>query len=186
MSSFNVAILFIGGSDDREALALGIRMLERMNTRVTLLRFVVTNNNKNDVLGVGVDQTLGEEKEEIEEGMMDDSLVDEFKGKKLKYDNAVCHEVMVEDSMENVLEAMRGMEMELYDLVMVGKRHCIGNVTDEEMTDFMDNADQLGVVGDMLASNEVSDGRVPLLVMQCGVKRVKFFDKSSSSRFTNL
>ena len=93
---------------------------------------------------------------------------------------------MVEDSMENVLEAMRGMEMGFYDLVVVGKRHCIGNVTDEEMMGFMDNADQLGVVGDMLASNEFCDGRVSLLVMQCGVKRVKAFDKSGSVCVTNL
>lgn len=37
-ASFHVGIFFIGGADDREALALGMRMSERVNTSIELFR----------------------------------------------------------------------------------------------------------------------------------------------------
>ncbi|KAK7311181.1 hypothetical protein RJT34_09150 [Clitoria ternatea] len=168
---FHVGIFFIGGSDDREALALSIKMLDRPNTRVTLLRFVLPNS------GVPVDRFVISEEERLEI-IKDDSLVDEFKGKSIINDGddkAVCRELFVDDCIQ-VLGLIRGLGGD-YDLVMVGKRHNIGDFKDEEMSGLMENADQLGIFGDMLASNEFCNGRVPVLVMQCGAKRVKKLGK---------
>lgn len=179
--SFNVAIFFIGGQDDREALALGIRMLDRPNTSVTLFCFIV-HNNENNINNSGdvkfkIDD--GEEEDETLENMLDESLIDEFKGKKLNIDNVVCHEIVVEGYTQ-LLEALRGLGNENYDLVMVGKRHNIGDLTDEEMTNFMENANLLGVFGEMLSSTEFCNGKVPILVLQCGEKKVNHFGKLSS------
>lgn len=110
------------------------------------------------------------------ESMLHEILIDEFKPKKINNDNVVCHEIMVEDCTQ-MLEAIRGLENEDCNLVMVGKRHNIGELTDEEMSNFMDNAILLGVFGDMLASTEFCNGKVPILVLQCGEKRVKQFEK---------
>nr|XP_029152425.1 cation/H(+) antiporter 15-like [Arachis hypogaea] len=90
----------------------------------------------------------------------------------------------LEDSI-GVLEAIRGMEMEIYDLAIVGKRHQSMSITDEEMMDFMDNADQLGVIGDMLASTEFYGGKISLLVMQCGGRKV-LEKKTSTNRGLKL
>ncbi|XP_061375052.1 cation/H(+) antiporter 15-like [Gastrolobium bilobum] len=159
---FHLGIFFMGGQDDREALALAIRMLERPNMRVTLLRFVLNNNNKNSG---GAVKFKGNEQEEKLESNMDESLIDEFKAKKINNDNVFCQEDVVGDCIQ-VFNAIRGSEND-YDLVLVGKRHNIGDVTDEEMSTFMDNAVQLGIFGDFLASTEFCDGKVPVLVMQC-------------------
>ncbi|KAK7281084.1 hypothetical protein RIF29_08771 [Crotalaria pallida] len=162
---FHVGIFFIGGVDDREALTLGVRMLERSNMKVTLLRFVININNNS---GINVGQLLNEnEKDREEEMMLDESLVDEFKGKTYNNDNVVFHEIVVGDCIQ-LMEAIRGITEKDYDLVMVGKRHDIGDLIDQEMSNFMDNVEQLGIVGDMLASTEFCDGIVPVLVMQCG------------------
>ncbi|KHN04791.1 Cation/H(+) antiporter 15 [Glycine soja] len=148
--SFDVGIFFIGGKDDREALALGIRMLERPNTRVTLFRFVLPTKQDSKFVIYG----LKENEEEVLESTLDESLIDEFISKNdISSDiiNVVYHEVVVEDCIQ-VLEAIRGMEK--------------------------DYADQLGILGDMLASNEFCNGKVPVLVMQCGdEKRVKQLEK---------
>ncbi|CAL5203009.1 unnamed protein product [Lathyrus oleraceus] len=177
--SFNVAIFFVGGQDDREALALGIRMFERPNTNVTLFCFIIHNisdsTNNNNRSGI-VEYKVDDKDDEIFESMLDESLIDEFKAKKISNDNVVCHEIVVDDCIQ-MLEAIRGLENEDYDLVMVGKRHNIGDLTDEEMSNFMDNAILLGVFGDMLASTEFCNGKVPILVLQCGDKRVKQFEK---------
>ncbi|KAK7305926.1 hypothetical protein VNO77_43839 [Canavalia gladiata] len=168
---FHVGIFFIGGVDDREALALGIRILERPNTRVTLFRFVLPNCNSESIADKFMDN-----EEEMLELTLDESLIDEFKGKNIINGDCVTwHEVVVEDCIQ-VLEAIKGFEND-YDLVMVGKRHNIGEFTDEEMSNFMDNADQLGIFGDLLASNEFCDGKVPVLILQCGQKRVKQSEK---------
>lgn len=170
---------FVGGQDDREALVLGIRMFERPNTNVALFCFIIHNishsTNNNNHSGV-FEYKVDDKDDEIFESMLDESLIDEFKAKKINNDNVVCHEIVVDDCIQ-MLEAIRGLENEDYDLVMVGKRHSIGDLTDEEMSNFMDNAILLGVFGDMLASTEFCNGKVPILVLQCGDKRVKQFEK---------
>ncbi|XP_068475440.1 cation/H(+) antiporter 15-like [Phaseolus vulgaris] len=168
--SFHVGIFFIGGKDDREALALGIRMVERGNTRATLFRFVIYG---------GV-----EDEEDMLEKTLDESLIDEFVAKKdygSDVDNVVYNEVVVEDSIK-VLEGIREIEKE-YDLVMVGKRHSMGDFREEEMSVLMDNWDELGILGDMLASNEFCEGKTPVLVMQCGEKKVKQLQKLGPHHF---
>ncbi|KAE9608054.1 putative cation/H+ exchanger, rossmann-like alpha/beta/alpha sandwich [Lupinus albus] len=175
---FHVGIFFIGGTDDRESLALGIRMLERSNIRVTLLRFVMKNDIDNDV-----NFEMLNENDEVEKEK-DESLVDEFNGKKYNNDNVVFDEVAVEDCIR-LMEAIREMSTEKdYDLVMVGKRHSMGDLREEEMSNFMDNVDQLGIVGDMLASTEFCSGKVPILVLQCGENQVKQIERLGSTMLT--
>ena len=65
------------------------------------------------------------------------------------------------------LEAVHSLEGN-YDLVMVGRRHNDGSLNGKEMTTFMENADALGILGDMLSSVEFCMGMVPVLVTQCG------------------
>jgi len=180
---FHVGIFFIGGKDDREALALGIRMLERGNTRVTLFRFALPGKGDSGFLIFG-----GVENEEDRlESTLDESLIDEFLAKNdhsIDVVNVVYHEIVVEDCIK-VLEAIREMQNENeYDLVMVGKRHSMGDFREEEMSNFMDNSDQLGILGDMLASNEFCEGKTPVLVMQCGEKRVKKVQKLGRNIFS--
>lgn len=167
-SLFHVGIFFMGGPDDREALSLGLRMVgERENMKASLFWFVVKKNNK----------MLDEN--EKQETMLDEGMIDEFKAKSLENDKVVCHEIIVEDGI-GVLEALRGMK-EDFDLVMVGKRHCMVNFDDVESS-LMENVETLGMFGDMLASAEFCDGMVPVLVTQCGGTRIgSWLNKLGSS-----
>ncbi|KOM39627.1 hypothetical protein LR48_Vigan03g300900 [Vigna angularis] len=177
---FHVGIFFVGGEDDREALALGIRMLERATTRVTLIRFVLLRKGDSGFLIYGDVQN----EEDTLERTLNESLIDEFLAKKdYSFDlvNVVYHEVVVEGCIQ-VLEAIRVMEND-YDLVMVGKQHSMGDFREEEMSNLMDNSDQLGILGDMLSSSEFCEGKTPVLVMKSGVKRVKQFTNSGRHIF---
>lgn len=159
---FHVGILFIGGPDDREALALGIRMSERLNMKVSLFRFIVTNRKYVTRIDSSRTDPLDEEQEE----MLDEGLIDEFKSMKFGIGNIFWYEIVVDDAVE-IMEAIRGLEAD-YDLVMVGKRHNVGNLKDEEMGNFIENVQILGLFGDMLSSTEFCIGMVPVLVTQCG------------------
>jgi len=163
---FNVGIFFIGGPDDREALALGIRMSERAKTRVSLFRFVVNNRE----YGSKIVLTKEEREQEEEDMMMDEGLIDEFKSMKYGNGNVSWFEIVVEDGVE-VLDAVHSLEGN-YDLVMVGRRHNDGSLDSEEMGTFIENAAILGILGDMLSSTEFCIGMIPVLVTQCGGVRL--------------
>lgn len=161
---FHVGIFFIGGPDDREALALGIRMSERADMKVSLFRFIVMNKKPR---GCKIESSREDQLdlEEAEE-MLDEGLIDEFKSMKFGIGNVSWYEIMVGEGVE-VMDAIRSLEGN-YDLVMVGRRHNIESLKDEEMGNFIENVQILGIFGDMLSSTEFCIGMVPVLVTQCG------------------
>ncbi|XP_029130891.1 cation/H(+) antiporter 15 isoform X2 [Cajanus cajan] len=159
---FNVGVFFLGGPDDREALALGIRMSERVNTRVALFRFIMNEKESGESLFEPSREQCEEKEDDL---MLDEGLVDEFKNMKYRDCYASCYEIMVNDGIE-VLDAVRRLEGD-YDLVMVGRRHTIG-LNGEDMASFIENAGVLGILGDMLSSTDFCIGVVPVLVTQCG------------------
>ncbi|CAL5203010.1 unnamed protein product [Lathyrus oleraceus] len=175
---FHVGIFFIGGADDREALALGIRMSDRENMKVSLFRFVVMN--KKHCVGKSLSGREMTVSEQEYDDMLDEGLIDEFKSMKFGVGSVCWYEVAVEDGVE-VMSAIRSLEGD-YDLVMVGKRHNIGSLKDEEMGNFIENVQILGIYGDMLSSTEFCIGMVPVLVTQCGGdKRAMRFDRVGSN-----
>ncbi|KAK7311182.1 hypothetical protein RJT34_09151 [Clitoria ternatea] len=177
---FNVGIFFIGGPDDREALALAIRMSEQANTRVSLFRFLMNKKPCDRKI-----ELAGREYEEQERDMrLDEALIDEFKSMKYVSGNVSWYEIAVEDGV-GVLDAIHGLEGN-YDLVMVGKRHDIGSLNDEEMSNFIENAETLGIFGDLLSSREFCLGMVPVLVTQCGGKGVNKLDRLGSGNLSKI
>lgn len=177
---FNVGIFFIGGADDREALALGIRMGERATTRVSLFRFVVRNRE----YGSKIVLTREEREQEEEDLMMDEGLIDEFKSLKYGSGNVSWFEITVEDGVE-VLDAVHSLEGN-YDLVMVGKRHNDGYLNSDQFETLIENAAILGILGDMLSSPGFCLGMIPVLVTQCGEVRrnTKRIDKLPSTHLS--
>ncbi|BBN68125.1 cation/hydrogen exchanger 15, partial [Prunus dulcis] len=142
-SSFNVAVIFIGGADDREALAYAARISGNPTVGMTVFRIILRGK-----LGGG------NQEEEIE-AKLDQSLVDEFK---------LGNIGNIVDDGAQVMSAIKKLQGD-YDLVMVGRRHVEMSLRDEEMAVFMEHP-ELGVVGDMLSSLDICDGMVNVLVMQ--------------------
>ncbi|KAI4306890.1 hypothetical protein L6164_030130 [Bauhinia variegata] len=151
---------------DREALALGIRIAEREGVKVTLFHVILQQQNKK--LNAEEGRKSARSREEAER-LLDEGLIDEFKGMMIGNDDVVLSEIEVEDGVE-AMDSIRKFEGD-YDLVMVGKRHNIGLLRDDEMCSLIENAETLGMYGDMLASTEFCNGMVSVLVLQCGGTR---------------
>ncbi|XP_008234073.1 PREDICTED: cation/H(+) antiporter 15-like [Prunus mume] len=154
--SYNVGVFFIGGPDDREALAYASRMSGNPDVGITVFRIILRNKLKE-----------GNTKEEEVEEMLDESLVDEFKIRNLGNDCVIWKDIEVDDSVQ-IMDAIRNSQGD-YDLVLVGRRHSEMSLRDEEMAEFVQNA-ELGVVGDMLASVDFCGGMVNVLVLQENVE----------------
>ncbi|XP_004308962.1 PREDICTED: cation/H(+) antiporter 15-like [Fragaria vesca subsp. vesca] len=148
--SYNVAAFFIGGPDDREALALAARMLGNQNVAVTIYRIrIMHQGNYNE--------------DEENEARLDDAMVDEFKLSSIGNDCLKWRDIEVEDT-EQLMDAIMDSQGD-YDLVMVGRRHADNSLRDEEMSEFVHYA-ELGMIGDMLASSDFCGGMVNVLVLQ--------------------
>ncbi|KAI4384554.1 hypothetical protein MLD38_002694 [Melastoma candidum] len=155
-----VMVVFITGNDDREALAMGIRMSGNLNVRVTLIRITVVGWECDSI-------------EEKAEKKMDDLLIDQFIAEKETNEHVGYHEIMAEN-LEQVMKCVRDMEGG-NNLVVVGRQRRKTKLLDEDMMlDWSDNP-ELGVLGDMIVSADYLSS-MSVLVMQ------HYGDVNSSSR----
>ncbi|XP_019055456.1 PREDICTED: cation/H(+) antiporter 15-like [Nelumbo nucifera] len=147
---YSILVIFLGGTDDREALAYCTRMSTHPGVSVTVVRFMLceTNRDKNDE----------------NERMMDDFVVHEFKLHNIRNERAVYCEKVVED-MEQVFYGIRSLRFNNYHLVMVGRRHNTNLMNDTAMENWIENS-ELGVIGDMLESSDFATSVASILVVQ--------------------
>lgn len=145
--SCRVVVFFLGGIDDREALALAIRMSRNSNVNITLIRIRCTMDRKNM---------------DDKDMVLDDLLVKQFKEKIENNNCAFYCEESVNNSfdMVNVVRTLRNK----YDLVLVGKNSCPTQI-EKEMLHWTVHS-ELGVIGDVLASADCSDNRMSVLVIK--------------------
>ncbi|XP_021904182.1 cation/H(+) antiporter 15-like isoform X2 [Carica papaya] len=146
--SFRVAVLFLGGADDREALALAARMLGNPNLSITLIKI----------------NLKGREKEQNDyERLLDHMLLREFKSKGQQRIGFRYQKEAVEDTRQ-VFDAIRSLQNN-YDLFIVGKHHAARWQLGEEILPWIEYP-ELGVIGDMITSPDFLGGEISVLVIQ--------------------
>jgi hypothetical protein len=153
-----VALYFLGGPDDREALAYAARMPGDQHSgggvSLTVVRFKLRN-----WVGMGG-------REEVR----DEEVLQKFWTRHRDNERVVYVEKTVEDA-EGTASVVRSMS-EKFDLLIVGRRGGAGEGDDMEgsaaltsgLSDWSEFP-ELGVLGDMLASAEFAS-RVSVLVVQ--------------------
>ncbi|KAL5846319.1 hypothetical protein ACOSQ3_009843 [Xanthoceras sorbifolium] len=146
--SYNVLAIFLGGPDDREALALALRMSGHPGVSITMIRIdfkADDDNNKS-------------------ERYLDECFINEFKSRTIANASVVCHEVVAEETVQvmNVISKVDNS----YDLVIVGKQPVANSRLAKEMLPWIEYK-ELGVIGDMVASSDFCGGTMSVLVMQC-------------------
>ncbi|KZV21412.1 cation/H(+) antiporter 15 [Dorcoceras hygrometricum] len=141
-----VGVIFLGGADDREALAFGCRMAKHPNIGLTLIRF----------LDLDLDGTFSMEMR------LDLDIINAFRDDCTKNSHCEYQEVSVKDSV-GVIGAIRSIES-AFDLILVGRWHDKDSrllVGLEDWNEFP----ELGSIGGLFVSLE-SDSKVSVLVMQ--------------------
>ncbi|XP_031253667.1 cation/H(+) antiporter 15-like [Pistacia vera] len=128
---YNVAVLFMGGPDDREAMSLAARMSRNPDVSITVFRILMAEENEM-------------------ERSLDDSVLKEFMARNIGNSGVVCYEIVAENTMQ-LVDAVR--EANNYDLVIVGKRRGPKSRLEKEMKPWMEY-EELGVIGDMIASGD--------------------------------
>ncbi|XP_065851155.1 cation/H(+) antiporter 15-like [Euphorbia lathyris] len=131
---FRVAVLFLGGTDDREALAIGARMAGHQCIKLTLVRLLENGSISSD---------------ETEERKIDNIVVSEFRIAMRGNLRVMYIEEVVMDGLGTIL-VTKSMQ-DQYDLIIVGKRHDPGSLLLSKLTDWQDQKD-LGIVADLFSA----------------------------------
>lgn len=136
-----IALFFLGGPDDWEALAYGRRMATHSNIGFTVVRFQHKQQDK---------CTSHDEEQDV-----DNELIRDFRA------TTVCvkgqknyKEVNVKDAIET-MEAICSMKDD-FDLVMAGRRHKPDSPFTLGLTTEWSEFAELGIIGDILASSNFS------------------------------
>ncbi|CAA7025629.1 unnamed protein product [Microthlaspi erraticum] len=143
--NIDVGVIFIGGKDDREALALVKRMKHNPRVRVTVIRLVFNQD---------IDS-------EDWEYILDNEGLENLKFAE-KSNSFSYTERIVTNGVE-VASTVRLLAGE-YDLMVVGRDHDTGSPDFSGLEEWVE-LPELGVIGDLLAAKDLSS-KVSVLVVQ--------------------
>lgn len=160
LSLWQVCVIFVGGKDDREALAFAKRMARQESVTLTVLRLVATGKSKETA---GWDQMLDTvELRELMRSNEPETRNDEPGTVKEEVSTIYLEQEIIDGADASML--LRSMAFD-YDLFIVG-RTCGEN---HEATRGIENwceFEELGVIGDFLASPDFPSKTSVLVVQQ--------------------
>ncbi|KAI3873600.1 hypothetical protein MKX03_035371 [Papaver bracteatum] len=138
----NVAMIFIGGPDDREALAYSMRMADHPNLNLSVFRFTHIKSNKKT--------------------KKDDELVSDLWDKIMNTENIFYKEEEVTDCADTTSK-IKCLENS-YDFIITGRRHDSNSPILHGLDEWC-VFKELGVSGDLLATS-TSEGNFSVVVLQ--------------------
>ncbi|KAH9716574.1 Cation/H(+) antiporter 14 [Citrus sinensis] len=143
---YHIVMLFIGGADDREALAYSRRMAEHPNTSLTVVWFITTDQNRPST-------------EMPDDHEADNQAFDEFKDSMVG-NKIIFREEIVKDGIgtTQVIQAFT----ETFDLFIVGKNHDPCSKATLGLSEWIEYP-ELGILGDTLVN---SNDEFSVLVVQ--------------------
>ncbi|XP_074287161.1 cation/H(+) antiporter 15-like [Silene latifolia] len=143
-STYRVAVLFIGGSDDIESLAYGARMVRHERVEVTVIRFLLLGRDNSR------DRKHGSE------------TIADYRRASAGNERFKYLEELVKDGV-GLAESIRNMD-NIYDLIIVGKNHENSPILFglHEWSE----CPELGVIGDLLASSDAETTASVLVIQQ--------------------
>ncbi|WCJ19968.1 Cation/hydrogen exchanger family protein [Euphorbia peplus] len=150
--TYNVVVMFLGGADDREALAYAMRMAKNRNVHLTVITFLADFDIPAHTW----------------EDMLDSESLRKLKEEMHEYRNVSLVEEIVRDGSDTAGLVCSAIGKN--DLIMVGRKHhtkkdLISGLS--QWTEFP----ELGVLGDILASSD-STSAVSVLVIQQQITKV--------------
>ncbi|KAF9596511.1 hypothetical protein IFM89_012242 [Coptis chinensis] len=145
-SFFDVAVVFLGGPDDREALVYAERMSEHPNIKVTVIRFLKRSKLWNKTY----------------ESSLDEDTLSYFKLRGT-YNNRLTY---IHEDVNNGLDVISviGAMGDKYQMIILGRRHDENSALILELTDW-DKCSELGTIGDIFETSNYG-GKATILLMQ--------------------
>ncbi|CAN1336263.1 Cation/H(+) antiporter 15 [Linum perenne] len=172
------AVIFIGGPDDREALAFGWRMAKSPNVSFTLLR-LISDHDDDQVDDDGEASVVGSEqggganssstmskmptRSKKEEKEIDDEYVNEFRFRTM-HEETINYVEKVVKTGEEVIGTI-GRAVHGFDLYILGQRKNTAPSVMAGLSEWTE-CEELGVLGDTLLASEFAEHSSMLVIKQ--------------------
>ncbi|XP_065866587.1 cation/H(+) antiporter 2-like [Euphorbia lathyris] len=184
----DVAALFFGGPDDREALSCSTRLVSYPHTKLTLIRFLpaapIQTDEIIDKASLDNGQVLMEISNHDIEAETDRAFLEDFHNRHIASGKVTYEETYVADGKETT-EALKGLGKK-FSLLIVGKGGR-GHLTVTTGLSDWEECPELGVVGDLLASSECDiDASVLVIQQHDNQSENEFRDISGFSRYFGI
>ncbi|KAI3456040.1 hypothetical protein Pfo_012703 [Paulownia fortunei] len=178
----NIAVLYFGGPDDREALAYAWRMADSTDVRLTVVRFIPSTD------AVELDPVETTDRNQVtlqidyeREKLLDDDYLGKFKIATMNSKSISYCELVLNDE-EEAIKAIKSMDEHNHDLYIVGRGRGMVSPLTTGLADWCD-CPELGPIGDLLVTSEF-ESSFSVLILQQYLKTNKMRDgsiRSSSS-----
>lgn len=159
--SLNIAVIFIGGKDDREALAYAGRVAWHAGVKLTVIRFLVqTNEDMSTRRASNYRYNAAEQEKEMK---LDDEFFANFYEKHVAGGPVAYSEKHLANSAEtfSTLKSLEGQ----YSLIIVGRGGRVNSVLTVGMND-LEQCPELGPIGDVLSGSDFSISTSILIIQQ--------------------
>ncbi|KAF2319324.1 hypothetical protein GH714_014804 [Hevea brasiliensis] len=148
-------MLFIGGADNREALAYAWRMAGSASVTLTVVRFLPSTPT--------VDDETEAITEQERERKLDDEYINDFRFRTM-YDQSITYIEAAVNSGNDIITSMRRMEGD-YDLFIVGRGQGALPQLTSGLIEWSD-CEELGALGDTLLSSDFAENSSILVIQQ--------------------
>ncbi|XP_010068968.2 cation/H(+) antiporter 28 [Eucalyptus grandis] len=159
--SLNIAVIFIGGKDDREALAYAGRVAWHAGVKLTVIRFLVQTDE--DISSRRASNYRYNAAEQEQEMKLDDEFFANFYEKHVAGGPVAYSEKHLANSAEtfSTLKSLEGQ----YSLIIVGRGGRVNSVLTVGMND-LEQCPELGPIGDVLSGSDFSISTSILIIQQ--------------------
>ncbi|ESQ36363.1 hypothetical protein EUTSA_v10006774mg [Eutrema salsugineum] len=152
-----VAMLFVGGPDDREALSYAWRMVGQHVIKLTVVRFVP---GREALISAGKVAAEYEREKQV-----DDECIYEFNFKTMNDSSVRYIEKVVNDGQDTISTIREMEDNNSYDLYVVGRGYNSDSPVTAGLNDWS-SSPELGTIGDTLASSNFTMHASVLVIQQ--------------------
>ncbi|KAL2342295.1 hypothetical protein Fmac_003580 [Flemingia macrophylla] len=184
--NLRILMLFVGGADDREALAVAWRMAGHPGLRLSVIRILLLDG------AAEVDTSIYDEAQGILSAVMDsekqkeldDEYISSFRLTAVNNEDSISYSEINVQTGEDIPTVLKDLEKIGCDLYIVGQRSCRNTRMFANFLEWCD-CSELGVIGDILASNNFGSRSSLLVVQQYGYGGM-VFGKNVNRVTTNI
>ncbi|XP_061998821.1 cation/H(+) antiporter 15-like [Rosa rugosa] len=176
LESQNFVMFFIGGPDDREALAYAWRMARHPRVNLKVIRFTLSKEAWEVSYHHDGDEEYKTNENIRQHKQLDDACIDEFKLESMNEPSIDLYEKLV-NNLEDIINIVSTMEGQ-YQLYIVGRGHDGCSPITAPLFE-CNKTNKLGTWGETLASSSVM-GSTSLLIIQQGASVDELDEKMGS------
>ncbi|CAH9076474.1 unnamed protein product [Cuscuta epithymum] len=164
--SRNIAMLYLGGPDDREALMYARRMSGHTDdVHLTVIRFIPGKDAVEAAEKAGGFVTIGIADDVEREKLADEEFLNGFKTETAENPTITFVELVLEDE-EEFTKALKSLDHRNHDLYVVGRGRGVGSSPlTSGLADWCE-CPEIGAVGDLLVTSEFESSFSVLVVQQ--------------------